>query len=50
MTAFSAGERGRKVEPVWMRRFTMSGLRSTVAFWPLRNAICTMRPSRAAAA
>ena len=31
MTAFSAGERGRKVEPVWMSRFTMIGRRSMVA-------------------
>src|SRR5690349_8404413 len=50
IAAFSAGERGRRGEPVWVRRFTMIGLRSTVAFWPFRNAICTIRPSGAAAA
>ncbi len=50
MIAFSAGERGLSVEPVWTSRLTMSGRKSSVAFGPLRKAICTMRPPSAAAA
>ncbi len=50
MAALSALLRGRSVEPVWVRRFTISLMKLAVAFGAFdRNAICTMRPSMAAA-
>src|SRR5215472_14582827 len=45
MAALSATARARSVEPVWVRRLSISRMRSTVTRDEARNAICTMRPS-----
>ena len=41
--------RGRSVEPVSVRRLSMTGMKFTSAFDPLRKAMETIRPSTAAA-
>ena len=48
MRAFTSVGRMRSVEPVSVRRFTITGVKlnfSTIG--PCRKAICTRRPSRA---
>ena len=49
IAALSALVRGRSVEPVWVSRFTITLAMLTVTLGPLSVAICTMRPSTAAA-
>jgi hypothetical protein len=49
IAALSALVRGRSVEPVWVSRFTITLAMLTVTLGPLRVAICTIRPSTAAA-
>lgn len=44
-----ASLRERSVYPVWVSRFSIRRRKSTVALKPPWNAICTMRPSGAAA-
>ncbi len=50
IAALTAIVRGRSVEPVCTRRFTISGVKSTDVAAPPWKAIWAMRPSRAAAA
>ena len=49
MRALASALCARKVEPVSVRRRIISRIRSSSTFEPLRKAICTMRPSSAAA-
>ena len=47
--ALNSTGRARRVDPVWVSRLIMILDMSTVTFAPLRWAICTIRPSMAAA-
>jgi len=49
MPRAAATERARKVEPVWVRRLSMMRRKSTTALGEPWKAICTTRPSTAAA-